>query len=330
MKSYQRLFLFGLAALAFTALISPWAAVAWEQFITGRPDWEVYRYPFSRIFDRFFMISGIILFFVFRPLLRIGSWSEVGLSPRGHAVRDVSIGVVLALASMVALGLAMTLTDIFSPFFRLSLSESLARCAKAVLAAIGAGLAEEFFFRGMIFKGLLEDTSRLRAYFLACLFFAAIHFVKPADDAVLTTVDPWAGFRHLIYSFQPFLDPGALLPGLFGLFLIGAVLCYAFERTGTLYLSIGLHAGWIFSLKTIRVFGDYKRQDLGWMFGSTDPKIVSGIITWLGIVAVGVAIYKITQRRSGLCVKHATSVPLPRFSKKSLSRAAHSEEGRQS
>ena len=62
-----------------------------------------------------------------------------------------------------------------------------------------------------------------------------------------------------------------------GLLLIGIVLSYAFLRTGTLYLSIGLHAGWIISIKTVRVFGDYRRESLGWLFGSTDPKIVSGV-----------------------------------------------------
>ena len=91
-----------------------------------------------------------------------------------------------------------------------------------------------------------------------------------------------------------------MFPGLLGLFLIGAVLCYAFERTGTLYVSIGLHAGWIFSLKTLRVFGDFRRDDLGWMFGATDPKIVSGVVTWVGIVLVGIAVGLITRQRARL------------------------------
>jgi membrane protease YdiL (CAAX protease family) len=103
----------------------------------------------------------------------------------------------------------------------------------------------------------------------------------------------------LIGSFGPFLNL-ELLPGFFGLFLIGAVLCYAFQRTGTLYMSMGLHAGWILSLKTFGVFGRYAREDLGWMFGSTDPKVVSGVISWVGIMIVGVLVYRLTFGRSGL------------------------------
>ena len=119
---------------------------------------------------------------------------------------------------------------------------------------------------------------------IAGLIFSAIHFIRPTNDAVLVKADPWAGFRHLAGSFHLFFDPAAVAPGLFGLFLIGSILCYAFEKTGNLYLSIGLHAGWIFALKTIRVFGDYSRLDLGWVFGATDPKSAM-LVLWSTIYA---------------------------------------------
>jgi membrane protease YdiL (CAAX protease family) len=106
-----------------------------------------------------------------------------------------------------------------------------------------------------------------------------------------------AGIQHLFTTFSPFLDPLPLLPGIFGLFLIGVVLSFALSRSGNLYLAVGLHAGWVFSLKMLRVFGDFTRAELGWAFGSTDPKIVSGVATWIGILLVGVAIYHLTQRR---------------------------------
>ena len=299
MKSYQRLFIFGLLVLGLTAILSPWAAAAWEQFITGRPGWADYHYPFSRIFDRFFMISGVILFFVCRRFLKLGSLKEVGLLPRTHAARDVSLGAALAIGSMAVLMLLMSLTDAFTPFFRLSASETLARCGKALLAAVSVAFLEEIFFRGIIFKGLLEDMRPVRAYLLSNLFFSAIHFVQPADEQVLSGIEPLAGFRHLIGSFGAFLNP-ELLPGFFGLFLIGAVLCYAFQRTATLYMSMGLHAGWILSIKTFGVFGHYAKEDLGWMFGSTEPKVVSGVISWIGIIIVGSLVCRLSRGRSGL------------------------------
>jgi len=306
MKTYQRLFLFGLLALALTALLSPWAAIAWEHIISSRPGWDAYRFSFSRIFNRFFMISGIVLFFAGRSFLKLGSWSQLGLAPRTQAFRDLTLGTGLAIASMAALALTMSWTDVFTPYFRLSISQSLARCGTALLAAAGAGFFEEILFRGIIFKGLREDLGRARAYLIAALFYSAIHFVKPSKDASLGALDAASGVRFLLGSFHPFLNLDTLFPGLLGLFLIGGVLCYAFERTGTLYLSIGLHAGWIFSLKTLRVFGDFTRDNLGWLFGSADPKIVSGAVTWVGIFLVGVAVGWLTRLRRGLA-----SGPLP-------------------
>lgn len=87
------------------------------------------------------------------------------------------------------------------------------------------------------------------------------------------------------------------MPGLLGLFLIGGVLSLAVARTGTLYLAIGLHAGWILAIKSVRVIGDYSKEDLGWLFGADDPKIVSGVATWAGIVLVGVAVYFYSRKR---------------------------------
>jgi uncharacterized protein len=90
----------------------------------------------------------------------------------------------------------------------------------------------------------------------------------------------------------------SLLPGLFGLLLVGAALSFAVERAGNLYIAIGLHAGWVFSLKALRVFGDFQRERLGWLFGSSDPKIVSGAVTWAAILLVGLAVYYLTKNRA--------------------------------
>jgi membrane protease YdiL (CAAX protease family) len=303
MKSYQRLLIFVLLVLALTAVVSPWAAIAWDLLYGADATAVEDRIPFSRFFNRFFMVSGVLLFFACRSLLKIESPSQLGLLPKTRAIRDVGIGLCLSLASMIVLACVMAAADVYQPFFRLSLSRSLQQCASAVLTAFTVGLLEEVFFRGIIFRGLLEDWKPLSAFIVANLFYSALHFVKPSETYFLSGIDPFAGFRHLVSTFAPFLDPSAIAPGLIGLWLIGGVLSYAFTRTGTLYLAIGLHAGWIISIKTVRVFGDYQRNDLGWLFGSSDPKIVSGVVTWLGIILVGIAVHWLTRTRPGLAAE---------------------------
>jgi len=207
---------------------------------------------------------------------------------------------------MIVLCFLMWVAQVYEPFFRLSLGESVERYIKAILTGFTVGFLEEIFFRGIIFRGLLEDWKPLPAFVAANLFYSALHFVKPGEEYFLTGIDPWAGFRHLFSTFAPFLEPAEIAPGIIGLLLIGIVLSYAFLRTGTLYLSIGLHAGWVIAIKTVRVFGDYRAEDLGWLFGSSDPKIVSGVVTWAGILLVGLAVYWITRDRAGLRVRKET------------------------
>jgi uncharacterized protein len=306
MKSYQRLLIFVVLVLGFTALVSPWAAAWWDLVSGAQNAAPEQRIPFSRMFNRFFMISGILLFFVCRSLLKIESPAQLGLLPKTLAARDVVNGLVLALGSMLALGWIMSLAEVYQPFFRLPVGESVEQSVKAILAGFTVGVLEEIFFRGIIFRGLLEDWKPLPAFLVANLFYSALHFVKPGERYFLSGIEPWAGFRHLFSTFAPFFEPAEIAPGLIGLCLIGIVLSYAFVRTGTLYLSIGLHAGWVIAIKTVRVFGDYRGEDLGWLFGASDPKIVSGVVTWAGIILVGVAVHWLTRNRTGLYARSET------------------------
>jgi uncharacterized protein len=306
MKSYQRLLIFVLLVLALTALVSPWAATAWTLISATDALAPQDPIPFSRIFNRLFMISGVLLFFVCRSLLKIESPAQLGLMPRTQAARDVVNGLMLALGSMLALGLIMSLADVYQSFFRLSLSATVEQSVKAILTGFTVGLLEEIFFRGIIFRGLLKDWKPLPAFLVANLFYSALHFVKPGERYFLTGVEPLVGFRHLFSTFAPFFEPTEVAPGFIGLLLIGIVLSYAFARTGTLYLSIGLHAGWVTAIKTVRVFGDYQAENLGWLFGSSDPKIVSGVVTWAGIILVGLAVHRLTRNRTGLYAMNGT------------------------
>ena len=302
LKSHQRLLVFLLLILAITCVISPWMALGADWIHFNWPSVIDERVPFSRVFNRAFMAAGIIGFvagrkFIFSPRIK-----PLLMPGPGEAGRLLSLGWMLGTASTALLVSLMALGDIFDPFFRLSWGESLSRLISAFFAGIFVGFLEEIFFRGMLFRELRDDGRPWTAYLFANLFYSALHFVKPGEAYFINGVEPLAGFRHLLTTFEPFLHPLDLIPGIFGLFLIGVILSYALARTGNLYLSIGLHAGWIFGLKVIRVFGDFNRQDLGWIFGYTDPKIVSGLATWVGVILVGVAVHLLTRRGSRLAL----------------------------
>lgn len=298
--------IFLLAVLALTCVISPWMALGADWVAGHWPALLSERVPFSRVFNRAFMIVGIVAGILARDYIIPDHIKPLLLVGIKRGWRNLLTGWLLAVGSMALLVSLMAAADIFTPFFRLSLGESLSRCTSGFFAGAFAAFFEELFFRGILFLGLREQSGSLRAYALANLFYSVIHFVKPGESYFLNGLEPLAGFRHLASTFEPFLDPLEIAPGVFGLFLIGVVLSYALTRTGSLYLSIGLHAGWVFALKSMRVFGDFSRGDLGWLFGSTDPKIVSGVATWIGIALVGVAVYHLTR---GRCESAAASTP---------------------
>lgn len=300
-KTHHPILIFLFSSLALACLLAPFLAVGAEWVRAEWPQLLDEPIPFGRIFNRAFMLSAIALFFLMRRQIIPAQTIRRILGLRARvASRNFFTGFGLAIGSTVLLLAVMTAADVYTPMLRLSIERSLQRFTAALASGLAIGFLEEFFFRGMLFLGVLQAIVRWKAYLSVNLFYSAIHFVKPGEEYFVERLDLLAGVRHLAQTFTPFLDPLTLLPGIVGLFLIGVVLSYALERTGNLYLSIGLHAGWVASLKSIRIFGDFARKDLGWAFGFTDPKIVSGIATWVGICLVALAIMRLTRPNAWL------------------------------
>jgi membrane protease YdiL (CAAX protease family) len=73
-----------------------------------------------------------------------------------------------------------------------------------------------------------------------------VHFLKPPEHSA-TDITWTSGFVAIGDSFQQFGEPFLLFAGFTTLFLLGCVLADARIRTRSLWLPIGLHAGWIFA-----------------------------------------------------------------------------------
>ena len=93
--------------------------------------------------------------------------------------------------------------------------------AGAVATAMAYAISEELLFRGLFLRSLLLDHPPLRAMLLSSVIFAALHFLRPN------------------------LGLGDVIPFL-GLVVAGFVLAYAAWKAGSLWLPIGIHAGWVF------------------------------------------------------------------------------------
>jgi membrane protease YdiL (CAAX protease family) len=289
-KNYRKLLLFVLIALAVATLLTPWAGALWHSIVGAGAR---RRASFGEIFAAVFILTAAALVLSsHRSLLRLQFLRDSGLGPRDRP--NLFRGFLLAVASMIALGAVMTLAGSLAPQISEPFHSMLRTAVKALITAAMVGFLEELFFRGVLFKGLLEDARPATAFAVANLLYAASHFIKPPETFQFNGLDPLAGFRFVGASLERFHDPAAILPGFVGLFIIGVVLSYALLRTGALYLSIGLHAGWVFAIKMFSDFGAFTRDDLGWAFGAK-PKIVSGVVSWVGIALVGVVVHFMTR-----------------------------------
>jgi membrane protease YdiL (CAAX protease family) len=87
------------------------------------------------------------------------------------------------------------------------------------------------------------------------LVFAFLHFLNPPAGSVIA--DPahvLAGFQLLGKILLHFTDPLFFLTDFASLLAAGLILAWARVRTGALWFSIGLHAGWIAAFKAFNLF----------------------------------------------------------------------------
>jgi membrane protease YdiL (CAAX protease family) len=107
---------------------------------------------------------------------------------------------------------------------------------------------EELLFRGSIFGGLRRAMPWGVALVLSSAVYAIVHFMgrPPKPDHVTWST----GLATLPGMLRGFADVCMLVPAFFSLTLAGVVLGLAYQWTGDLYASMGIHGGWIFWLKS--------------------------------------------------------------------------------
>ncbi len=142
----------------------------------------------------------------------------------------------------------------------------------ALLAAATVSLLEELLFRGAIFGELRKSLSWPAVLVVSNLLYAALHFIDRA--APTPSIDRASGLIPLASMLSSFGHPEKLMPGLMNLALAGAILGTAYQRTGALYLPIGLHAGWIFRIKSCGFFIKKHGLETHWFWGS--HKLIDG------------------------------------------------------
>jgi membrane protease YdiL (CAAX protease family) len=270
MRPFRALVIYVAVVFIGGALLAPWLywlAQSWAQSIP-----KIAGAPFHRFVDRSLLILALAGLW---PLLRsLGATSlrELGLVAPYGQFKKFSGGLLLGFFSLaVVAGMAIGSGDrVFAQ--NLTAHKIVGTIFSAIATAAIVATLEEILFRGGIFGGLRRMIYRPVALIASSAIYALVHFLQRAE---ISGAIHWnSGLILLPRMLGGFTDFHALVPGFFNLTLAGVLLGLAYQRTGNLYFSIGLHAGWIFWLKTYGAFTADAPRAATWFWGSS--KMIDG------------------------------------------------------
>ena len=243
MRAAKLIAIYAAAIVGFGAAGTPWVFKLVHPLLPG--------VPFRRLFDRVALVVAVVGLW---PLLRgLGSrsWRDLGFPCTRrwwqHTLAGLGFGIASFLASgvlLIALGARRLDTD-------LSAADVMLQLLKFIGIGIAVALVEETLFRGGLQNALQRAFGTAAALIVASSVYSAVHFLKPKGAAVSPEAVTWlSGVDYLGRVLRHSMDAPGVAVGFVTLFLVGLTLGWAFAKTRALYFSMGLHAGWVMTLKT--------------------------------------------------------------------------------
>lgn len=165
------------------------------------------------IFIDVFVVTAIAARFERRSILSYGLPAKEAF--RGKFWEGIAIGVIgagLVAVAMYAMG------GFVISGFALHGSDWIVLPVVWGLAMVLVGVAEESWFRGYPLQALARGTGFWPAAVISSLVFGALHLTKAGEN---------------------FID-------IFNIIVLGAIMCFALKRTGSLWLPVGFHAAFDF------------------------------------------------------------------------------------
>jgi membrane protease YdiL (CAAX protease family) len=234
---------------------------------------------FERYFHRALLLAAIVLLWPLLRALRARSPRDLALNPNPHWKRDLLAGFLLAAVPLLCGGAVLIAGRVYS----FHSGNDFGALGKIILTAMFVPLIEETFFRGLVFGILLRSGRRYMSIFVTSALYSIVHFLKAPEQT--STIVTWtSGFNSILHAFASFADPMLVTASFTTLFLIGLILADARVQTRSLWLPIGLHAGWIFANSEFNRIADLQVIILPWLGKDLLVGIVPlaiGCLTWL-------------------------------------------------
>ncbi len=276
------------------ALLAPWLywLTQW-----GSAHWDFLKpladNPFHRFVSRSFLFMALAGLWPLAGVLKMGKPGRWGWQKAADKWSGLAFGFCLGLGSMavlVGLALMMGARELGAAH---SVMQLLVHFLKTVGTAIIVAVIEETVFRGMVLGSFRQGMGIMPALMASSAIYSLVHFFQRLQTPA--SLDWTSGLAMLPGMLSGFVDWQMLLPGFINLFLVGLILGWAFIKTGNLYLSAGLHAGWIFWLKYYGYLTLANSSANPWIWGTN--KLVDGWVAMPILAAAGVVLVVRLNRR---------------------------------
>lgn len=272
------------------ALLAPWLWRGAHQMAAyGVWPWLAEQ-PFHRFLNRSFLILAVAGLWPFLRATGLNTWQGVGLERRAGWWKQLGLGFVIGFLS---LGLMLAAAwCVGARHFHVS-SSALAlwkHLLNAAVAALAVGIMEELVFRGTVYGLLRRALPWSLALVTASVFFGLVHFLNSPHSPKVVAWN--SGLAMLETMVRHWTNLSALMPDLANLVLVGIILALAYQRSGALYFSIGLHAGWVFWMKAAGLVWVLAPKTDVKVWGTA--KLVDG---WAATVPLALVLFWIWRRR---------------------------------
>ncbi|MGP8034185.1 MAG: type II CAAX prenyl endopeptidase Rce1 family protein [Steroidobacteraceae bacterium] len=222
------------------------AAIAWLTY----PAWLLlhphFDFPFHRIGDRIGMLALLVGFLLVARHLKLADRASLGYGlARPVFLRELGLGAVLGVATMLAVVAAMWVLGLLAPSAESYTGAGLARLfVTRAGSALVVALIEETFLRGAMHTAIERESGTRLAVLLTAAVYATSHFLTSYHIAA-SEVTPASGVALLAGSAHALAHPLAVADAFLALFAVGVVLGGVRARTGNIAACLGLHAGWV-------------------------------------------------------------------------------------
>lgn len=259
------------------------------------------RSKFSRYFNRAMLVAAVLMIYPTVRWVRAGGKDagrpriDVGLKSNPDRWKQLGLGFVVALLPLLLMGWLYVVVGYYRPRG----GEDFAWpqvLITALSAAVGAAVIEELFFRWALLGLVLRTTRPFRALLFVTFIYTLVHFLKPPPELPMPPVTWSSGFWMVGQIFAQFGNPVFIMAEFATLFVVGWILGYVRLKTSSLWMGIGLHAGWIFGIK---VFSPVTRKQMALadMLPWAGQDLKTGIIPMGVVLLTGVLVWVLLRKR---------------------------------